>query len=109
VNPVWLLFLPLTAAMAAGAYSSYHEGFKRGPYFVPLFFALQLTTGSIWIAGARALGPRQLFTFNMLWDAAAVGTFCLIPLVAFGVQLRPLGWAGLSLVVLGSILVKVSE
>lgn len=109
MNPVWLLFLPLTTAMAAQAYSSYHEGFKRSPFFIPLFFSMQLVTGSIWITGARLLAPRQLFTFNMIWDAVAVGTFCLIPLVAFGVQLRPLGWAGLLLVVLGSLLVKVSE
>lgn len=105
----WIILVPVFVCLCCGSYVSYTKECKEGPWFLPLFLAIQLITGFFWCFAARISEPRVLFTFGLVWDVIAILAFSVLPLVLCGVRLSPVAWCGLGLMLAGLGLVKWGE
>lgn len=106
---IFLLLLPVAVALSATALLSYGDSTRRTWWFLWLACpGLAWCNATLWGLACRwASDKRELFTLSVAWDVVTILAFTALPLVAFGVRLGPVAWAGLVMVGAGAVLVKV--
>lgn len=103
----WALLPAAAAALALGAWLSYHPAARAAWWFPAALAALWAGNALLWAWACRlAATDRELFRYSVAYDAATVAAYSVLPLAAFGVRPTPAAWAGLGLVVAGACLVK---
>jgi hypothetical protein len=99
--PAAFLLMCVSAAM------SYSERCKAAGWFVWASVGLGVCNCLLWATAARwTADRRELYSVSVAWDVAVIVAYSVLPLVALGVQLSPVAWAGFGMVCVGAILVK---
>lgn len=106
----WATLFLLAGLCSVGAYLCYRPDWMGRWWYTPAFGVLSLLVGLLFGWAVQRVGDqKQVYAFNLAWDAVVVVAYVLLPLAAFGVRLTIAGWVGLALIVAGTILVKVSH
>jgi len=91
-----------------GAYATFHPPWRDHASYIWLLLAINTIATVIYASMMRYVDTaNRMYVYNVLWDVVMCGMYYLVPLACFGVQLDRYGVAGMTLVVLGSILLKL--
>lgn len=106
MNP-WVALIPLAVVMCAGSWISYDRTFKSSVWFPWCMAGLCVVNGLLWAWVVRqTVDGRQVYSLSVAFDVITIAAYSVLPLVAFGVRLSPVAWAGLAMVVIGAYMVK---
>src|SRR5262245_14602500 len=105
----FLLIVPAAIVFSAMAVMSYAESTRQAGWFVwlvgPALGALNLLR---WCLACKwSSDHRSILSLSYAWDAVAIVAYSVLPLWLFGIRLGPVAWAGLVMVVVGAVMVKV--
>ena len=98
------LLLAVVLEIAANILLKYSNGFRRR---LPGILSLLLVTGAF-SALAQAVKGIDLAVAYALWGGFGVMATVAAGAILFKQRLRPRGWAGLSLLLLGMVLIKLA-
>jgi len=90
------------------AYISYEDSIKNSWYFYYLGIGIAIVANFAWLTIAKTVPENsKILIYGSIWDAMILFTFITIPFIFFEMKLTTKDWIGLSLIILGILIVKV--
>jgi hypothetical protein len=88
MNP-WLLLIPGFAVFCLGSFYSYSRAMREHWSYLPVFVALMVIGGFIWVAASKKLGAgedhvKQIMLFSLAWDVIMIVAYYALPLIFKG-------------------------
>ena len=93
--------------MCCQAYITYEESVQNEWYYYPSGILLSAVGFSLWLYVAKMTTGKETFIAAVIWDSMAAFAFFVLPLLIFNVKLNTLNIMGLTLGVVGIILMKM--
>jgi hypothetical protein len=88
---------------------SYSETIKNSNYGLIASLAISNIAGSVWFYVAKTTtNPRDILTYGTIWDSFIMLSYWIVPIAFFGVKLNPASIFGLSIVAVGTLIVKLN-
>ena len=112
MNP-WLLLIPGFAVFCLGSYYSYSRTMREHWSYLPVFVALMVIGGFIWVFASRALGKdedhvKKIMLFSLAWDVIMIVAYYALPLICKGQGFSWQAYAAAALTVGGIFWFKVA-
>ncbi len=104
---IYIFLISGIVAGSLGVYTAYSGELKDSIWYLPLGLASAVTTNILWYRLAQKLDGTQLYKIAGVWDLTQASLWLLLPLVVFGVTLKPLGWLGFGFMFIGVILLNI--
>ena len=105
MNAFWML-LPASIVNAGASMLSYQPHLRERWWFIVVIASCSTLNGLTWsIASRLSINNRELFTLSLIWDAIAIFSYSVLPIMVCGVRLSPVAWSGFAMVVMGAIIV----
>lgn len=88
MNP-WLLLIPGFAVFCLGSFYPYSREWREHWSYMPVFIALMVIGGFIWVIASRVLGKgedhvKQIMLFSLMWDVIMIVAYYALPLILKG-------------------------
>jgi multidrug transporter EmrE-like cation transporter len=88
----------------------YYGTDKATPLYSSIYIlSAAFATGLFYLSSRSISDSSQLFKYGVYYDTAIVATWTVIPFLVFDVKLTKMGVAGLLLILLGTVLLKMSD
>lgn len=91
-----------------GSWASFNDGFRQSPNFIPLMVTISAVSGAVFAFGCQYLDSKaRIFLFSLGCDVIMVFAYYVIPVVFFGVTLKPSVMMGSLLVLAGLLVIQL--
>ena len=105
VNMQWVI-MAVMVLFFAGYIGTTYTSIKDSSYYFYIAATYGIMSQVVWAFAAKRIEDKNfLYFYANVWDAALVTTGALLPL-AFGVQMKPIGYIGLILIGVGLCVLK---
>lgn len=104
----WLFIVGILYCICA--FLTYKEEWRYEWWYLPIssFFGSVLVL--IWYLVIRHIGDKdRIYFYSLCWDGVLVGVYYFLPILLFGVRLERMGIVGLALILVGLVMIKLSN
>lgn len=92
---------------AVSIWATYHPEIRATRLFWVVGMSAAVVGHGVWSLLAQSLDEQKgIFLYSLLWDVGFTAVSILIPALLFGLRVSLPGYAGLLLIVVGSLVVK---
>lgn len=105
---MWVILLIVAIIQTCLCTMTFTKSFHDRWWYFPVGIIFGVTTNSLWLLSAKILPDKQqIYIFSLFWDCIMVGVYFLIPVIAFGIKFDKIGFFGLLLIIIGTLLIKL--
>lgn len=102
-----LLLLLIGSIHCICCYLTFNEKFYDRAWFIPIGLLIGMISNGLWFLAAKTIGNRShLYVFSMFWDCLMIAIYFLLPVFFFGIKLDKMGVFGLTLIIIGTFIMK---
>lgn len=103
-----MYLIPAFVAFLVGSVFSYSDSLRNSRAYMPVFVTAILATGFCWVAATRMADDKnKIYVFSLAWDFVMIVAYYFIPLIVFEFKFNLGVIAGMLLMLVGMVLVKV--
>lgn len=90
------------------ASASYSKAFQSSRWFFPVGALAAMMANVLWLSIAKSEpSASELVIKGLYWDVMLTATYMLVPIMFFGAEITLRQYAGIGLIIIGIILVKI--
>lgn len=103
----WLALVAFVVLCSVAASLTYGDGVRQQRWYPFAMAGCSVCGGLLYGLSVRACRTGgETFTLSVAWDVTAAVVWVLVPVLAFGLRVSPVGWLGFALAVAGVLVLK---
>lgn len=105
---MWIILVVVAIIQTIICTLTYNKAIHDRWWYFPLGVLMGVSTNTLWLISAKLLGDKQqIYIFSLFWDCIMMAIYLLIPIFIFGIRFDKIGFCGLLLIIIGTLLIKI--